>query len=643
MALPRRNGVTAVETVPQRIRSRASRYPSAVVTFSKNAQDSFRAQSYGAMWQAVSELACGLLEAGIRRGEHVGIISDNRFEWLLLDLAVLSIGAIDVPRGNDATVDEIAYILNHADCNVTVAENAAQADKILLRIKDIPRLKTIILIDDEKSVRKRARKLGVQVYALAEIQDQGAGALLEQPERFTQELEAGSPDDVATIIYTSGTTGEPKGVMLTHRSYIFQMDRIEKILFLDSRDIFLSVLPIWHSFERAVEYIVLNYNAAIAYSRPIGKIMLADMAAIRPTWMTSVPRIWEGVRAAVYRQANSEGRTRRIVFSLCVAVGQAYATLLNLLLGRLPQFRKRSRVLDVALAILPLIALLPFQVAADLLLFRKLRARLGGRFVAGVSGGGALPPHVDSFFQAAGIKLLEGYGLTETGPILAVRPQRAPVPGTVGPLLPEVDCRILGEDGRVLPRGRKGVLWVKSPQIMQGYYKRPEDTAAVMVGGWLNTGDLAVQTHGGELRILGRVKDTIVLLGGENVEPNPIEEKLVQSEYIDQAMVVGQDQKFLGALISPNREMMEVFASLQGIENFDEADLMEHPEYIAQIRREIDELINTRNGFKPYEHIYRFGLLSKPFEPGRELTNTMKIKRNVVYDLYRRDIERLFR
>ncbi len=643
MALPGGQGVAIVETVPRRVRSRALRHAAAVATYSKDAEGSFQAQTYGALWQAVSELGSGLLECGIERGEHVGLISDNRVEWLLADLAVLSIGAIDVPRGNDATIDEIAYILNHADCKFTIAENATQAEKILQRVKDIPRLKTVILIDDDKAVRKRARKLGVQVQALDEIRDRGAGLLLDKPERFVQELEAGSADDIATIIYTSGTTGEPKGVMLTHRSYIFQMDRIEKILFLDTRDIFLSVLPVWHSFERAVEYIVLNYNAAIAYSKPIGKIMLADMAAIRPTWMTSVPRIWEGVRASVFRKADNEAKTRRIVFHLCVAVGQSYASLTNLFLGRLPQFKKRSRALDATVALVPLIVLFPFKLAADLLVFSKLRARLGGRFVAGVSGGGALPPHVDSFFQAAGIKLLEGYGLTETGPILAVRPQRAPVPSTVGPLLPDIDCRILGEDGRVLPRGRKGVLWVKSEQIMKGYYKRPEDTAAVVVGGWLNTGDLAVQTHAGELRILGRVKDTIVLLGGENVEPNPIEEKLTQSEYIDQAMVVGQDQKFLGALISPNRDMMEVFASLQGIENFDEADLMEHPEFMAQIRREIDELINTRNGFKPFEHIYRFGLLSKPFEPGRELTNTMKIKRNVVYDLYRRDIERLFR
>ncbi len=632
-----------METVPQRVRSRAMQHAMSVATYSKNSAGVYRPRTYGELWQSVSELGSALLSIGISRGEHVGIVCDNRPEWLILDLALLAIGAIDVPRGNDATVDEIAYILNHADCAVAVAENQVQADKILLRIKDIPRLRRIVLIDDDKGVRKRARKAGVDVVALALLQDRGADLALDQPERFIDELEAGDGDDVATIIYTSGTTGDPKGAMLTHRSYIFQMDRIHTILFLNTHDIFLSVLPIWHSFERAVEYIVLDYAAAIAYSKPIGPVMLEDMAAIRPTWMTSVPRIWEGVRAAVFRKAAKQSTFKQALFHVFVGVGQLYAVLANMLLGRMPQFHKRLRVLDIALALLPLLLLLPLKLLGDQLVFKQLRRKLGGRFVAGVSGGGALPPQVDNFFQAAGIKLLEGYGLTETGPILAVRLQRAPVPGTVGPLLPDVQCRILGEDGRVLPHGRKGVLWVKSQQIMRGYYKRPEETARVLNNGWFNTGDLAVQTHGGELRILGRVKDTIVLLGGENVEPNPIEEKLTESEYIDQAMVVGQDQKFLGALLSPNREMMEVFAGLYGIEHVEPADLMQHPEFIAQIRREIDALINARNGFRPWEHIYRFGLLSKPFEAGRELTNTMKIRRNVVYDLYKRDIERLFR
>ncbi|TVQ41283.1 MAG: long-chain fatty acid--CoA ligase [Spirochaetaceae bacterium] len=635
--------MTIMETVPQRVRARATRHAMSVATYSKNRVGVFQPQTYGELWQTVTEVGAGLLSMGIGRGEHVGMISDNRREWLVLDLALLAIGAVDVPRGNDATVDEIACILNHADCAVTIAENRTQADKILQRIRDLPNLRRIVLIDDDKGFRKPARKAGIDVISLQEVRDRGLDASLEQPERFLEELEAGNADDIATILYTSGTTGEPKGVMLTHRSYIFQMDRIRNILFLDTRDIFLSVLPIWHSFERAVEYIVLNCNAAIAYSKPIGQVMLEDMATIRPTWMISVPRIWEGMHTAVFRSARKEKPLKQLLFHTLVGIGQFYAVLTNMLLGRLPQFRRRSRPLDIALAVVPLIVLLPFKLLGDQLVFKRLKRRLGGRFVAGVSGGGALPANVDNFFQAAGIKLLEGYGLTETGPILAVRLQRAPVPGTVGPLLPDIQFRILGEDGRVLPRDKKGVLWVKSEQIMRGYYKRPEETAAVLHQGWLNTGDLAVQTYNGELRILGRVKDTIVLLGGENIEPGPIEEKLTQSEYIDQAMVVGQDQKFLGALLSPNLEMLEVFAGIYGIEDYNPGDLMEHPEFIAQIRREIDGLINAKNGFKPYEHIYRFGLLSKPFEPGRELTGTMKIRRNVVYDLYKRDIERLFR
>ncbi len=445
------------------------------------------------------------------------------------------------------------------------------------------------------------------------------------------------------MIYTSGTTGEPKGVMLRHRSFLFQMDRVKNILFLDNTDIFLSILPIWHSFERAVEYVVMNYAAALAYSKPIGQIMLDDMTKIQPTWMTSVPRIWEGVRAAVYRNAGKQSVAKQTLFHFFVGVGQTYAVLRNTFNGLIPQFQKRSRILDIAVSVIPLVLLSPFKLLGDALVFKSLKQRLGGRFVAGVSGGGALPPYVDTFFQAAGIKLLEGYGLTETGPILAVRRQLAPIAGTVGELLPDIEHKVLDEQGQECPPGKKGVLWVRSEQIMDGYYKKPEETSAVLQDGWLNTGDVCVFTHTGAFRILGRVKETIVLRGGENVEPTPIEDRLVKSEFIDQAMVVGQDQKFLGALIVPNQERMETFAAENRIEYIDTEELVDHEELREQVRKEIESVVNAKNGFKIYEHIYRFKIIPKHFEAGKELTNTLKMKRDVITEEYKRQIEDLYR
>lgn len=626
-------------TVPQRIRQRVSEHPKAVHNYSREAGGPFVATTYAQMWDTVATVAEGLLALGVKRGDHVGLMSDNRKEWIYSDLAVLSIGAADVPRGSDSTADEMAYILGHADCRVAIVEDETQLAKVAGELGRLKDLKTIVVFDPPKEAPKLPR--GVRLFSFAEVLEEGAKARDKEPDRFDKEVDAGGSDDLATILYTSGTTGEPKGVLLTHRSFIFQMDRIQHILFLDDTDIFLSVLPVWHSFERAVQYVVHNYACAVAYSKPIGKIMLADMQEIRPTWMTSVPRIWESVRAGVFRNVASQSPVKRGMFRFFVGVGQTYANLGNYFLGRVPQFRKRSRVVDALVTAIPLALLAPFKLLGDLLVFKKLRGRLGGRFVAGVSGGGALPPYVDSFFQAAGIKLLEGYGLTETGPILSVRLQKAPVPGTVGPLLPDVQFRVLGDDGTVLPPGRKGVLWVKSDQLMEGYYKRPEETEKIMNEGWLNTGDLCMYTHRGEFKIIGRVKETIVLLGGENVEPLPIEESLVQSEYIEQAMVVGQDQRSLKALIVPNQEKITELAGELGVSGAIE-DWIENEDIRKRFWAEIREYVSTRRGFKPFEQIYGFALLPRAFEVGEELTRTLKKRRDVINERFAKEIRGLY-
>ncbi|MFW5815017.1 MAG: AMP-dependent synthetase/ligase [Spirochaetota bacterium] len=631
----------AHETVPKRLHRVATTKPNAVALYSKDGGDAYVPLRFSELWSGVRTLGCAFLDLGVERGNHVGMMSDNRPEWIETDLALLSIGAIDVPRGSDSTADEMGYILAHADCRLVFAENTAQLEKILSQKERLAVLETIVVFDAGELEDGSARD-GVTVRRFDALRDHGSRIVGERGPDFDAELERGTVDEVATLLYTSGTTGEPKGVMLTHRSFVFQIDRLRDVLFLDERDIFLSVLPIWHSFERAVEYIALERGCALAYSKPVGTVMLADMAEIRPTWMTSVPRIWEGVRSAVYRNVNKQSPVKRILFHFFVRIGEAHASLLNMFRGLLPQFTRRSRVVDIALSVVPLVALSPLKALGDVLVFKSLKERLGGRFVAGVSGGGALPPYVDRFFQAAGIKLLEGYGLTETGPVLAVRHQHHPVPGTVGRPLEDIEYRVLGEDMQVLPPGEKGVLYVKSPQIMEGYYKKPEETDAVLDDGWLNTGDIVVFTHSGEFTILGRAKETIVLLGGENIEPVPIEEKLTQSELIDQAMVVGQDQKFLGALIVPNEEALQAFLDEQGIQYVDREEALENPQVQERFRDEVNALVSTRTGFKAFERIFRFKLLPRHFEVGRELTHTLKIRRSVVYGLYDEQISSMF-
>ncbi len=631
------------DTLPKRFKATVDRYPETAVCYTKDGNGDFQAIPYRELWEKIRLCGHGLLALGVSRHDHVGLISDNRWEWPVIDHAILGLGAADVPRGSDSTEDEIAYILNHADCEIAFAENRAQLQKIASLRERMPLLKRVILIEGLNEDTGRGMSgSDLELLGFEDVIRAGEKHRQENPEAFDREMAKGRPDEVATLIYTSGTTGEPKGVMLTHRNYLFQLDRLDDRIELHPGDIFLSVLPIWHSFERAVDYYVFSRAASVAYSKPVGSVMLADMARIRPHWMTSVPRIWEGIRSAVFRNVNKEGGVKKSLFYFFVGVGEAHAYFWNMARGLLPQFSKRNRAVDIALSIIPLVLLTPFKLLGNVLVFGKLKQKLGGRFKAGVSGGGALPGYVDRFFQAAGIKLLEGYGLTETAPVISVRFERAPKPGTVGPVLRDVEYRIVGEDGAILPPGKKGVLYIRSEQVMKGYYKKPDETAKVLQDGWMNTGDIVVATVAGDLKILGREKDTIVLLGGENIEPQPIEEKLVQSDYIDQVMVVGQDQKFLGTLIVPNLDRVAEYAGERSISYIEREELLDNPQVQELFHNEIQNLISAKAGFKPFERIFRFTLLTRPFEVGKELTHTLKVRRKVVNEEFRHQIARLF-
>jgi long-chain acyl-CoA synthetase len=623
----------------------ARKLPDSTALMSKDRAGGWASLTFRQFAQAYECFGAGLLDFGVKRGDHVGVISDNRKEWMIANLGILGIGAADVPRGSDTMPEEARYILHHADCAVTLAENAEQVRKILSRRQDLPLLKRIIVIDDDFTPGDIAEPTGqVRLHTFKEIMDRGARLLASDPQAYTREMEKGGPDDLATLIYTSGTTGEPKGVMLTHGNFLHNIRTIPDTLDIGPTDVFLSVLPVWHSFERIIDNFALSQGTALAYSKPIGKIMLADMAAVRPTIMGSVPRIWEGVRAAIYRNVSEEGGIKKVLFGFFVSVGEAYATLRALVLGLYPQFTRRFRAVDFIIAIIPFLLLSPVRALGDVLVFKKIKERLGGRFRFTVSGGGALPPYVDKFFQAAGVLLLEGYGLTETTPVISIRLQHHPVAGTIGPALRELSLKLVDpESGKEVGPGRKGVIFVKGPNVMKGYYKRPDITAEVLsADGWLNTGDLGMLTYKKELRIIGRTKETIVLLGGENVEPVPIEDTILESDYIDQVMVVGQDQKFLAALVVANEEALEKYAAQQEISYLTTEDLQENPQILELISDEISTRVNARRGFREFERVFRFKLIPRHFEPGIELTASLKMKRNVIAENYRKVIKDLF-
>jgi long-chain acyl-CoA synthetase len=635
------------DTIVKVLRAVSARQPEKPALISKNKSGEWETLTYAQFAEHSERFGAGLLGLGVRRGDHVGIIADNRKEWIIADQGILGIGAADAPRGSDTLPDEMRFILAHAECALVLAENAEQVKKILSRKKDLPLLKSIIVMDEAFAPAELAEPAGgVTFYAFADVMEKGKAALAKDPQVYRREVEQGTGDELATLIYTAGTTGEPKGVMLSNANYLHNLrTTVPQCIAVDNRDCFLSVLPVWHSFERVVEYIVFRNGASLAYSKLIGKVLLADMIAIRPTVMAAAPRIWENVSASIFRKMKEEGGIKAALFSFFVKMGEAHTIMRALVRGWALQFHKRFRVTDFLLGIIPFLLLTPFKALGNVLVFKKVKALFGGRFRFSVSGGGALPPYVDRFFQAVGILLLEGYGLTETTPVVSLRLQKRPVVGTIGPVLEEMEVKLLDpETGVEVGPGRKGVIYVKGPNIMKGYYKRPDKTAEVLSpDGWLNTGDLGMMTHQGELRILGRTKETIVLLGGENVEPVPIEDTILQSEYIDQVMVVGQDQKFLGALVIPNIDALEKYAKENEIDWVARDDLLENAQILEHYSDEINNRVNEKKGFRLFERVFRFTLIPKQFEVGCELTiGTQKLKRDVVNDMYKKEIAALF-
>jgi len=644
--------------IPQLLQQIKNDYADTPAQYIKNANGEFEARSFARLYQEVLAMAAGLQELGVGRGDHIGLISENRAEWMVCDLAILSLGAADVPRGNDTMPQELQYILGFSECRLVIVENSVQLEKTAAVVAELPQVKTIIVLDPayqpdalSSDATKALRKINVQHYR--DVVENGRTKLgKEGPDAVEAEIAKGAPHDVATIIFTSGTTGQPKGVVLSHLNFLHQVACIPTFIKVRPGDIWLAVLPVWHSFERIMQYISLGSASAQAYSKPVGKIMLGDFAAVRPQWMASVPRIWESVRSGVIKNARSQGGAKWALFRFFVAVGGTHKNIDDLVRARKPNFKKRSRLLDFLVGILPWLLLWPLRALGNLLVFSKIKARLGGQFIAGVSGGGALPSGVDQFFGAAGILLLEGYGLTETAPVLAVRKQWRPVPGTVGNLITDTECQIRSEEGRVLPPGVQGIVFVRGPQVMSGYYQRPDLTEKVLADdGWLNTGDLGMLTHNNELKITGRAKDTIVLRGGENIEPLPIEQKLRESDLIDQAIVLGQDQKFLGAVIVPNAEALQAAMAAEGGGGASASsssaersleELVKDPAAFKIIEHEIGELVSGKTGFRGFEQIFRFRLLSDQFEIGKELSAKQEVKRHVINDQYADIITEMF-
>jgi long-chain acyl-CoA synthetase len=597
--------------------------------------------SYRELYEQGLNLATSLIELGVKARDHVGLFGDNRFEWILSDCGVQICGAADVPRGRDVSDDELSYIIEHSGMEVTFVETETLMNRVQSLKSNFPALREIILLDPKGTVKHGALKL-------TEVVERGR-ILREKGDRRAEERIAGiQPDDLFTLIYTSGTTGTPKGVMLSHANMVSQIRNLPGIH--NCTDRVLSVLPIWHIFERVMEMYTMSFGGCTFYSSIL--CLGEDMRNVEPTFMASAPRLWEKLHERIIKNIKASHPVRQILFHIAYFLSRQYKESEYFITNKKLKMKYQpwwKTVLLYPFHIIRWTIVMPWYGFFNAAVLERIRLGAGGSLKTTISGGGALPLHIDKFFNYVGIPVLEGYGMTETSPVISVRSMINLVVGTVGPPIPDTEVRIVNpETGDVLyPNSQlphngisqRGEIWVRGPQVMKGYYKDQHLTDQTMKDGWLRTGDLGTITHNNCLKILGRCKATIVLSSGENVEPEPIEMRLQQSQYIDHCMIVGQDKNFLSALIVP---VLTEFKQAGFTEESMEA-LAGNPDVHKVIRAEIRKMTNVSNGFKKYEQIRDFRLLHDSFQVGNELTNLYKIKRHVVEKKYNHVISDIFK
>jgi len=636
------------QTLPKMFKKVAEQYPDIAAQYYHGSDGNFVGVTYKEAFQNSLDFGAGLLSMGIKRGDRIGLISDNRREWLQADMGLLSIGAIDVPRGSDAMPTDLSYILSFSECETVIVENPAQMRKIIALKNDLPLVKCLISFDPINSTDiKQCEDAGMKLIFFADVIEEGKRFRFINSGVVEAELEKGEWDDLAGIIFTSGTTGTPKGVMLSHGNFLTQLDELPERIFLNPGERALVVLPVWHVFERLCEYVILIQAAALCYSKPVGSVLLSDFQKINPQLIPAVPRVFEAVYDGIYRKMRKTGGLTYAIFTFFVNVSKLHCKIDRKLFHKTARFTHDYLFLWWPTLVIPWLFFYPLRLLGGVVVFKKIRAMLGNNFRAGISGGGAYPQAIDEFFWAVGVNIVEGYGLTETSPVVSVRPIKAPVFGTVGSAIRGVNVRIVGENGDVLPPGHKGVLQVQGETVMKGYYKRPELTQKVMTpDGWLDTGDIAMLTVNNEIKLLGRQKDTIVLRGGENIEPLPIEQKLQESRYINTAVVVGssggEDMRYLAALILPSEDDVKSYAKENNIifQSYDE--LLKNPAILKMFESEIASLVGPKNGFKLFERVSKFTFLKKPFEVGKELSAKQEIMRYKISEIYKKEIASMY-
>jgi long-chain acyl-CoA synthetase len=637
--------------LPELFQQSAEKFGSRPAFVSKDESKTYKPTTFQELYDLGINFAEALVDLGVQARENVALLADNRLEWIIADYGILMAGAADVPRGTDITDSEIVYILNHCEAKVILIENDKMLEKFQKNKSQFEHAKTVIVMD------KKSTATGV--LKLYELIEKGKELRSKGSKKAEERMKGIKPDDLFTIIYTSGTTGMPKGVMLMHSNMLHQTSVIlSDMMQIQKEERMLSILPVWHVFERVFEYLAIAAGCSTYYTNV--RDLRDDMKKAKPTFMASAPRLWESIYNGIYTRISDPKQTpaiRRGLFKVAYFCSKHFQSALRFIKGNEVDYTGRNPIISLFRGIWNLVVLIllaPFNLLLDILVLSKIREATGGALKASVSGGGALQKHVDAFFNDIGINVLEGYGMTETSPVISVRTFKNLVQGSVGSITPQTEVQIRDDHGKILTHmdsnqkmiagklGQRGVIHVRGPQVMKGYYKNPETTAKVLKDNWMDTGDIGMFNYKKTLTITGRAKDTVVLLGGENVEPVPIENKLSESPYIFQVMIVGQDQKNLGAIIVPDFDQLKEWAKENGITDVEPAKLIENPKVIDFYKKEIKALNNTKTGFKSFEQVTPFFLITKQFEVGEELTNLHKMKRHLITEKYKNKITALY-
>ena len=559
--------------------------------------------SYATLAERIERFCLGLIELGLQKGDRVALLSENRPEWAITDLAILAGGGVTVPMFSTLTSAQVEYIVRDSGAKIICVSSERQLQKIKDWDENVPTSLQHIVIFDE--LQDDSVHTFDQVCELGQKVENG-------DQIYQQASEAVTPDDLASIIYTSGTTGDPKGAMLTHSNFMSNIQAATGIVTLTPDDVFLSFLPLSHVFERmGGHYLPLSSGATIAYAESPFTIR-QNMQEVRPTVMMSVPRVYEAMHERILNSVKEGSPTKQKIFHWSVGVGSKVSQAIQ-------QKKKPSLGLSMKASI------------ANKLVFEKLKAVTGGRLRFFVSGGAPLSKAIAEFFHAAGILILEGYGLTETSPVICVnRPDQWKF-GTVGPMIPGIEVKI-AEDGEILSRG---------PHIMQGYFNKPSDTAeAIDADGWFYTGDIGEIDEEGFLTITDRKKNLLILSNGKNVAPQPIENELKQSPYISEIMLIGDQRRTITALIVPNYDALKEFAEEQQLEADDIPALLQMQEVQRLIRGEINQYSPD---YADFERVRMFTLMEKEFsEESGEMTPTLKLKRSVIMENHKAVIDQMY-